>query len=56
MSAQLATKKQVAEKLQVSIRTVERLPIRFQRVGKQRRYDWADVEKYLARRASRAAA
>lgn len=50
---QLATKKQVADRLQVSTRTLERLPIRFQRVGKQRRYDWSDVEAYLAKRSSR---
>ena len=50
---QLATLKEVAEKLQVSTRTVQRLPIRFTRAGKQRRYDWADVERYLERRASR---
>ena len=50
---QLATLRQVAEKLQVSTRTIQRLPIRFVRAGNQRRYDWADVERYLERRASR---
>lgn len=50
---QLATKKEVADHLQVSVRTVERLPIRFQRVGGQRRYDWKDVEAYLTKRSSR---
>jgi excisionase family DNA binding protein len=50
---QLATAKEVAEKLQVSERTVQRLPIRFVRAGNQRRYEWADVERYLERRASR---
>lgn len=50
---QLATLKEVAEKLQVSTRTVERLPIRFIRAGRQKRYDWADVERYLERHASR---
>lgn len=50
---QLATPKEVADKLQVSERTVQRLPIRFIRTGRQRRYDWADVERYLERRASR---
>ena len=50
---QLATPKEVADKLQVSERTVQRLPIRFIRAGRQRRYDWADVERYLERRASR---
>lgn len=49
----LATVKQVAERLNVSTRTVQRLPIRFQRVGKQRRYDWSDVQRYLDNRASR---
>lgn len=50
---QLATIKQVAERLQVSTRTVQRLPIRFTKAGNQRRYEWADVERYLERRASR---
>jgi excisionase family DNA binding protein len=50
---QLLTLKQVAERLQVSARTLQKLPIRFVRVGNQRRYDWADVERYLTGRASR---
>lgn len=49
----LATKKEVADHLKVSTRTLERLPIRFQRVGNQRRYDWSDVQKYLDSHASR---
>lgn len=49
----LATIKDVAERLSVSVRTVQKLPIRFIRVGIQRRYDWADVEKYLNSHASR---
>lgn len=50
---QLATIKEVAEKLSVSVRTVQKLPIRFTRVGSQRRYDWSDVQKYLDNHASR---
>lgn len=49
----LATKKEVAAHLKVSVRTLERLPIRFTRCGIQRRYDWSDVQKYLDSRASR---
>jgi excisionase family DNA binding protein len=53
MTQAMASVKDVAEKLQVSDRTVRRLPIRFIRVGGQRRYDWSDVQKYLDKRASR---
>lgn len=49
----LMTLKEVAEELHVSSRTVQRLPIRFTRVGNRRRYEWADVQKYLDARASR---
>lgn len=51
--SQLISVKEVADRLSVSDRTVRRLPIRFIRVGGQRRYDWSDVQKYLDSRASR---
>jgi excisionase family DNA binding protein len=53
----LATSPEVAAYLRVSERTLEDWAYRgggprFSRVGKQRRYKWEDVEKYLAERAS----
>jgi hypothetical protein len=51
--SKLLTLNQVADMLQVSPRTLQRLPIRFFRVGNQRRYDWPDVQQYLDRKASR---
>lgn len=37
---------EVAGILQVSIKTVKRLPIQFSRVGRFRRYDLRDIEAY----------
>jgi len=51
----LATSREVAEYLNISVRTLDDLAYRrvgpaFVRVGRYRRYRWADVERYLAER------
>lgn len=38
---------EVASLLRVSVRTARDLPIPFSRVGRQRRYDIRDVEKFM---------
>ena len=50
----LWTVDEVARYLGVSRATVYRLPIRFVKIGKSRRYDQADVRHYLMLNESRA--
>lgn len=55
-ATQLLTVTEVAKMLAVSPRTVQRLSIRFVRVGKLRRYEVRDVERFVTKNASRRAA
>ncbi|QMP84444.1 helix-turn-helix domain-containing protein [Streptomyces phage Dagobah] len=55
MPEQLAKSAEVAEYLQVSIKTLERWASkgggpRYARIGHHRRYDWEDVRSWLAER------
>jgi hypothetical protein len=45
----ILTKKQIAERLQVSPRTVTSLNLPHLKVGGQNRYYWSEVEEYLRR-------
>lgn len=46
-SEPVLTKRDVARKLKVSTRTVERLHLPSLRVGGQNRYRWSEVERHL---------
>lgn len=47
------TKREVADHLRVSVRTVERLRLPFQRVGQQNRYRVSEIEASLAGESDR---
>ncbi len=49
----LLTLDEVAKLLKVSTRTVQRLPLRFAKIGKSRRYEVRDVERYVESRIAR---
>lgn len=48
MSEPWLTKREIARKLKLSVRTVERLRLPAMRVGGQNRYRLSEVERYLS--------
>jgi excisionase family DNA binding protein len=51
LTPEILTTEEVAELLRVCKRTVERLPLRYLKVGRLRRYRRVDVVEYLEARA-----